>query len=132
MGSPVSMLLGLREVAGGGAKMNLRDWETDLVAVCGEGDIDVERNHEGELRSPARVKATTDSPSDLIPTAAWQNANWILPGVELLVSISGLEKTSHIFLNLSAAGALAHITSLEQSDILVSESVEVMMQEKHG
>ena len=41
-GSSVSLLLGSREVASSGANLYLRDWETDLVAVCGEDDIDVE------------------------------------------------------------------------------------------
>ena len=45
MGSPVALFLGLREVAGGSAKKDLRNWETDIFAVCSEGDIDVELNY---------------------------------------------------------------------------------------
>ena len=44
-GSQVSLFLGSREVAGGGAKKDFHDRETDLFAVCGEGDLDVEQNH---------------------------------------------------------------------------------------
>ena len=44
-GSPVALFLGSREVAGGGAKKDLRDLETDIFAVCGEDDLDVERNY---------------------------------------------------------------------------------------
>ena len=42
---PVALLLGSREVAAGGAKKDLRDRDTDLIAVCGKGDIDLEGNH---------------------------------------------------------------------------------------
>ena len=68
-GSPVYLLLGLRKVAGGGSKKDLRDRETDLVAVCGEAILMLKEITEGELRFPARAKATTDSPSDLFLTA---------------------------------------------------------------
>ena len=44
-GSPVSLLLGSRDVTSSGAKKDLRDRETDLFAVCGESYIDVEQNH---------------------------------------------------------------------------------------
>ena len=44
-GSPVSLFLGSREVAGGGAKKDLRDLETYVFAVCGEGSLGVELNH---------------------------------------------------------------------------------------
>ena len=44
-GIPVSLLLGSREVAGGGAKKDLRDRYTNLVVVRGKGDIDLEGNH---------------------------------------------------------------------------------------
>ena len=55
---------------------------------------------EGELRYPARAKATTDSPRDLVPTAAWPNVNWNLPGVALLVIIAGGRLArAHAFLN---------------------------------
>ena len=45
MGSQVALFLVLRKVAGGGMKKDLRDRETDIFAVCGEGDLDVEQNH---------------------------------------------------------------------------------------
>ena len=44
-GSPVSLLLGLGEVAGGGAKKDFRDQYTDLVAVCGKVNLDLEGNN---------------------------------------------------------------------------------------
>ena len=56
---------------------------------------------EGELRSPARSKATTDYPRNLFPTAAWPNVNWTSPGVALLVSIARLGKSSQTFLYFS-------------------------------
>ena len=39
------MFLGLREVAGGGAKKELRNWETDLLAIGDKGDLDVKGNN---------------------------------------------------------------------------------------
>ena len=36
---PVPLILRVREVAGGGAKEDFRDRETDLVAVRGKGDL---------------------------------------------------------------------------------------------
>ena len=44
-GIPVAIFLGSSEVAGGSTKKDLRDRETDLFAVCGEGDLDVEQNY---------------------------------------------------------------------------------------
>ena len=44
-GSPVTMFLGSRKVAGGGAKKDLCDRKSDIFDVCGEGDLDVERNY---------------------------------------------------------------------------------------
>ena len=38
---PVPLLLRARKVAGGGAKENFRDWETDLVAVRGKRDVNL-------------------------------------------------------------------------------------------
>ena len=42
---PVPLLLRAREVAGGGAKEDFRDRETDLVAVRGKVDVNIEENN---------------------------------------------------------------------------------------
>ena len=44
MQHPVLLIFRLREVADGGAKDNFSDGKTDLVAVRGKGNVDVNQN----------------------------------------------------------------------------------------
>ena len=53
---------------------------------------------EGDLRSPARAKSTSDPPRYFFPMAAWLNVNWTLLGVDISVSITILGKSSRTLL----------------------------------
>ena len=90
------------------AKEDFRDWETYLVAVHGKGDFDLQGNYR---RWSEIAKATTDSPRDLFPTAAWPNVNWISPGVVLLVSMARFGKSSQTLLYFSVTVLLVSMTS---------------------
>ena len=78
---------------------------------------------EGELRSPARVKATTDSPGGLFPTAAWRRT---------LGEYREIRKIPADFLEFIRGRLACTHHFLDQTDIHVTESVEVVMKGKHG
>ena len=80
MWHPIPLLLPARKIASGSAKENFRD-----LSILRE-------TTEGDLRSPARAKPTTDYPKDLFPMVAWPNIHWTSPGVALLVSIAKFGK----------------------------------------
>ena len=72
---PILLLLRSRKVAGGGAKEDFCDRETDIVAVCSKSGVNLERKTEGELRSPAKENPTTDFPSELFQATACTDVN---------------------------------------------------------
>ena len=78
---------------------------------------------EGDLRSPARAKATMDPPRYFFPTAVWLNFNWTLLGVALLVSITILDKSSQTLLYFFVGRLARSHDFLNIMGILVAESV---------
>ena len=42
---PVPLIFGSFEVAGGGAKKGLRDWEANFLSFRSKGDLEVKRDH---------------------------------------------------------------------------------------
>ena len=81
----------------------------DLVAIHGKSGVHLDGEKKGELGSPARAKATEDSPRELFLMVAWPNVNWTLLDVAILVSIARLGKSSQTFLYFPAAGLLARM-----------------------
>ena len=56
-GLPVLLLFGAFEVAGGGAKKDLCDWEADFSLSGAKAILRLNEITEGEPRSPARAKS---------------------------------------------------------------------------